>query len=312
MIKGFPYIIRPKEKLRRWGKVSDIQYAMRVNAERIFGIDPDSIVLAMPMWEGAGNNIIDYSKHGNHGSNNGATWAGQGLDFVKADGDSLNIQDASIISTLYNSSIKVRIKTDLANGGSDGTAIYCERITAIPIWKIQIAQASGTALQLVHRNDGGSLTFITGSASICDGSKHEVILTKNGTSVLFYIDGNLDGGGALNGNDALSTGKSRFGEDYYAAGVVNYDGRISSGEIFNITLSASQIALMNDRPWALYEPVQRPIYYFLPSVPTITGCLTMNISSIAPRIPIGSIAPSISIGSSAPRISISGRCSNDT
>ena len=40
-----------------------------------------------------------------------------------------------------------------------------------------------------------------------------------------------------------------------------------------------------------------------PAVTDIIGCLTMTITSIAPRV---------AIASSAPRISISGRCSNDT
>ncbi len=43
-------------------------------------------------------------------------------------------------------------------------------------------------------------------------------------------------------------------------------------------------------------------------LPTIIGCLTMIITSIAPRIAILSIAPSVSIDSSAPKILISGRC----
>ena len=44
----------------------------------------------------------------------------------------------------------------------------------------------------------------------------------------------------------------------------------------------------------------------------LIGCLTMIITSIAPRMSIGSSAPSVSIDSSAPRISISERCGDDT
>ena len=49
-----------------------------------------------------------------------------------------------------------------------------------------------------------------------------------------------------------------------------------------------------------------------PAVTGIIGCLTMVITSIAPRIAINSIAPSIEINSSAPRIKVSLRCENDT
>ena len=40
----------------------------------------------------------------------------------------------------------------------------------------------------------------------------------------------------------------------------------------------------------------------------LEGCLTMIISSIAPRMAIAGIAPSIEIDSSAPRVLIEGRC----
>lgn len=43
-------------------------------------------------------------------------------------------------------------------------------------------------------------------------------------------------------------------------------------------------------------------------IPPIIGCLTMDISSIAPRVAIDSNAPSIEIDSSAPRVLIEGRC----
>ena len=126
MITGFPNIVRPKEKLQQWGSFSDIQYALRVNADRIFGINPDNIVLAMPMWEGAGNNIIDYSKYGNHGSNNKATWVGQGLGFDGSDYIS-NINADIGGNTQVTISIKIKSDWDFASGSLDYQSIFVQQ-----------------------------------------------------------------------------------------------------------------------------------------------------------------------------------------
>ena len=45
-----------------WGSDADVQYAVKTNCEKIYGIDSDKLVLAMPMWERIGDAHKDYSK----------------------------------------------------------------------------------------------------------------------------------------------------------------------------------------------------------------------------------------------------------
>ena len=66
------YFHKPQEKPRKWGSFQDVQYAIRKNAEKIYQIDPDSMVLCMPLFWGLPP--LDYSKFGNHGTNYGATY----------------------------------------------------------------------------------------------------------------------------------------------------------------------------------------------------------------------------------------------
>ena len=73
------YFHKPQEKPRRWGSFQDVQYAIRKNAEKIYQIDPDSIVLCMPLFWGLPP--LDYSGKNNHGTNYGATYKDGGLDF---------------------------------------------------------------------------------------------------------------------------------------------------------------------------------------------------------------------------------------
>ena len=237
MITGFPYIVRPKEKLRCWGKVSDVQYAMRVNAERIFGINPDSIVLAMPMWEGAGNRIIDYSKYRNHGANIGATWTGQGLDFDGVN-DYIGVTG---VTTGINHTISALIRTPN------------------PSEYIFDSQSGRVVYTGANYYDGG---WSYSGFTINDNKQHFVAVAKSGTSVSMNVDKLVYNN---TGSSKSIGGLCNIGARYDQTSIYFFYGIMSNVNILNIALSANQIALMNDRPWALYEPVQRPTYYFLPS-----------------------------------------------
>lgn len=257
IIPGFPHIIRPKEPLECWGSISDVQYALRVNADRIFGINPDSIILAMPMWKGAGNVIIDYSKYGNYGTNYGATWTGQGLDFDGID-DYVNCGNPSGIMSTTELTVIVRF-----------------------IWK-------GTSITAQQRIFSKGAYY---SVSAAFGIRYTPINERIQISVkrCYYWQAGL-----ITQNEpafvALSYKKDNFGKAYFNRAEIgdfdinNVDIPLASHNImissesdadniinsihktvgiFNIALTADQIALMYELPYALYQPVAR-VFYSIP------------------------------------------------
>lgn len=274
MISGIPYLIRPKEKLRCWGKVSDIQYALRVNAERIFRIDPDSIIVAMPMWEGAGNTIIDYSKYANYGGNVEAVWSGQNLYFNGVD-NAVDIPDSSLLELGTG---PVTLIVGFKSGGQTGT--FQRFLT-----KVEPSGANSSQYRMTLSESGAALNLnfavrdtvsinIVGGSDVNDGKPHMVVGVRDTIEdkIKLYLDGESDATpvAETQGNVDTLNSTLTLGCQNQSGGIPDERQQFFKGDFYffnfiNIILSADQISLMNDRPWALYEPVQRPIYYFLPT-----------------------------------------------
>lgn len=82
-------------------------------------------ILAMPMWERAGNRVIDLSGHGNHGGLTGTPkWVADGLD-LNGSTDYVNIGADSSLDTGNNLTISLWAKRDDALlAGYKGLVVY--------------------------------------------------------------------------------------------------------------------------------------------------------------------------------------------
>lgn len=239
-----------------WGTPQDVQYAVKENAGRIYGINPDNLVLAMPMFPHTP--LLDYSKFGNHGTNYGATWVRQNLNFDGVDDyTSTPLPDKLVYANPFTviwrsiNNAAETLKGVLNIQGATGAANQI----------CTVYYASGYNGLLCGRAFNGSYS-VKPAAAITKTNWNTFGITCIGgnNSLLLYTNGLVNstvGGDSLGTYDAnvISLGKG-VTTSYYA------NCQVEFLHVFDIVLTANQMGLLNDRPWGLYEPVSRPVYYF--------------------------------------------------
>lgn len=243
-----------------WGSDADVQYAVAKNSEKIYGINSDNLVLAMPRWEMTGNVVRDYSRYVNNGTNYGAIWDLQGMNFL---GASDYVKMAKSFFSSYPFSIVMQASPSSAGecGGissADSSSDYGSfalQINANVIRGFIYTQAAGFIATI------GATTIPTGTwANIA-------FVVASGTDKRVYLNGKYDG---------ISTTPVVFpaNQNSFNIGrlgrltVVDYDGGVDSPILVNLVLSAEQIALFYARKWDLYRRVGRT-YYSIAAVPSI-------------------------------------------
>ena len=246
----------------RWGSPADIEYAIKVNAEKVYDVDPDSIVLAMPLFWGLP--CLDYSGKRNDGVNHGAYYKDGELEFVAADNDYIDCgHDASLQFGTGDFSVFARIKytiNDATFRGIIGRYILGEG------WLFVIYNAC-----LAFYDSPADHWHNLISDPLNDNSFHAVGFVKSGTSLKVYVDG-------LESNDL--TVSSDFIESIIWIGSYtankSFGGFIDKVGISNAALSANQIALFHALPYGLYQPVVRRFY----SIPLLDSIIDPTITSI--------------------------------
>ena len=251
----------------RWGGDTDIQYAVKENAGHIYGINPDNIVLAMPMWENAGNRVINYAVM-DAGLLSGVDWVGQGLDFngyssvdicslpaldkyklVSPQGTIIfrafsralaigtyphlfSVRDATTQITLFSFNYDVTPHTYDLNFHCNGTSHYSSfNRVILNNWATYAATWNGTNINIYSLSSSGYYvdTFTTADIPL--------------TSTIVPAIGNRQTGGRC------------------------LNGYVEHAVFTNSALSFDQIIKFENRPWGLYEPVSRPTYFFLAATP---------------------------------------------
>ncbi|MBE9483731.1 MAG: hypothetical protein IMY74_02725, partial [Bacteroidetes bacterium] len=166
----------------RWGSPADVRYAIKINAEKIYDVDPNSIVLAMPLFWGLP--LLDYSGKNNHGTNHGATYKDGSLLFDGVDDYVEFNQDISLEFGTGNFSIHFKFKT--SDKSTNGMVSYGDRSDGAG-WTAVIG-ANGNAKFLI--DDGTTQIISEDATDWADGSLHDysVSVNKSGNQVIF-IDG---------------------------------------------------------------------------------------------------------------------------
>jgi len=211
-------------------------------------------VLALPMWEGSGSKVYDYSGRGNHGSITNATWDRNGL-LLNADGKHVLIDTANGFSTTY------------------GTVFLIYREVATPDGNGAFFEGSSEGFNFRlgrHWNDTIINFYVNSVAcsfdslpNVFDNDEHSIAIafdTVNDSQSL-YIDGILH---KTRGDtiDALDWGadKIRIGS------VSTHSVGLQSVFIkWPTVLSAIQIQALNNNPYGLFEPVPRAKFWYVAS-----------------------------------------------
>jgi len=258
------YYFPPQQKPQRWGNFQSVQYAIRKNSEKIYGVNPDSNVLVMPLFWGFP--CLDFSGKQNHGTPyGGVAYHSGSLDFDGVD-DYVGMNDV-----YYDSGTHSQITVSLW--------IYADNYVAndVPIsrsfypFAIQFTSASGGNVNYktsVRTDVTGDIQPTTTGYPLTTGSWNLITLVYDGTQGINYLNGqnkiSVQGTGNLLASPTYNIiiGNYQSGSSYW------FDGLIDEVRISNIAPTAEQIALFYARKWDLYRRVGRT-YYSVAAAPSI-------------------------------------------
>jgi len=279
-----------------WGPVSLVRQAVLDNCEKIYGIDPKNLIIAMPFWERSGNKTYNFGSDRLYGAINGSPRWLNGLHFSGDDSDYVefsetieeyieNVKSFSIVtSTVWGSSTEDETIFDVAN--ETGAGWWHE---AIIIFGDEIG---------VARND--TITFHIGVNNEAyrveceDGIKqadvkHHIVATfnANGTDDLYvYINGIADPNSGDLGPENTDTTVGLvpwIGKSHSGAGAQKpHQGQIDHCYFFTNAITAEQANLFYSRPHALFDPISKPVYHFLEAEITLStlGTVQSNLSGM--------------------------------
>lgn len=262
-----------------WGSPADVQYAIRINSEKVYNCNPDNDVLVMPLFWGLPP--LDYSGLNNLGFNYGSVYKNHNLNF---DGnDYVSMGNPSCLRVTSNFTISVLGNTvnghlvEKALGNSRGWGIY----------------PFATYFAFGIKKDTSSNYWLKRGHTVTTDNKIHSVATSyvgDGTEPSLYADGipqiltNVaTKGDALSGFTDSGTSFNIGRNHLFRSDAFNYaTGYINEVRISNVIRTPEQIALFSELPYGLYQKVSRP-YYLLPIVaPTTTAPTTVPPTTIAP------------------------------
>lgn len=207
-------------------------------------------IIAMPMWEGAGNRARDYSGRGNHGSLTGHTkWINEGLYF---DGDGDYVQTAVISDDMVATkgyTLTYRINT------TDAGAAWAIRHLLVNDGADGFGTAPAVGGQVFVYTDGGNtLTAAAGGTAVNDGITHDVVACFDQVNniVSVYIDGILDYQVSDYTDDSATTNAILY-ICTNQTHVQFCECDITAVNYYESILTPRQVMFLHDNPYFMYQ-----------------------------------------------------------
>ena len=212
-------------------------------------------VLAMPMWEGAGNRVMDYSGHGNHGTlMNGPTWGSGGIkldgvnDYIHCiNNPTLDITDKISVfaSVLFTSSGAYPTICSKGYWGNSYSMMF-QDTTRIPRLYVDAIGHHGTSVVPLDTTTSVGYTY-------GDGNKRT------------YVDGIID-------LDMVSSGA--IPTVAYSLYLFNdksltdypFPGDANNIMIFNDIINAAQAKFISDNPYFMFQ-IPEELYGYVAGAP---------------------------------------------
>lgn len=248
----------------RWGSFGDVQYAVKINYEKIYGIDPNDSVLDIPGFWGLPGK--DYS--GN---------APLTINGIQKDGNLYFSGEPNFIDThiayTYSGELSIicRINPDKAHntGSVEGRRVWSQLTgTTVPELSFQVFLNDNFYAGFNHTVDS-RVVLAASAANWLQYQWQTYILTciSGGYTRLYHEGAEIgnNGGGTVFYNPSSSFRFARFGDIGGAAGY--FEGGASTFSILKCALTANQSAKFTELPYALYQKVPKP-FYSLPTGPT--------------------------------------------
>lgn len=222
------------------------------------------------MNEATGNKVFDLSGQVNHGTIIGADWVFDGLDFVAANTDYVELGD---IDEIKSSSFSITIKFKLNSLGEDKTIITKSDIHAINkpllIWydtdvKDGYNQGNTHAISVIVTDNSNNMNWIATSSNSVDTNPHILTVTfdKNTNRLSAYLDGVLEAT-YIQTSTGISATAYNLIIGSNESHTILLDGTIGFNYIHNRALSPTEVANLNTNPYQMFErPVNPAILYY--------------------------------------------------
>lgn len=219
-------------------------------------------VLAMPMWEGAGNRAIDFSGYGNNGDMiNNPIWVGNGIDFnginhrIECGTDPiLEVQGHTIFCMLRS-------------GSWENTKMIFAKAYNITIAGVEWGVRSPGNLAYAYYDSTLRGWFVDTTALPLDEDISLSGVWDDAGDVTFYV------GGEESSSASTSAGTIRYNSDEAVIGDQQqnneFDGVIQQFILFAEVLSPAQIKFLHDDPYFMYR-IPEEMYGYTAAVGGIT------------------------------------------
>ena len=216
--------------------------------------DPEYLV---GYWK-LNSNALDYSGYGNDG-----TWAGDelhgttpwGKSSVDFGGDDDFISFGNVLNLTSQYSISFWFKPDAVSGGSDKTIIAkMDADDDVTFW-IRIQQSE---LALNFTVAGSSTQTIASVADLVADSWYHAVITYTDGHSYIYLNGAYDTYETDSTSIPVTAGNLVFGAKTNGTGDF-YDGEVAEVRVYNIILTADEVAKLYTRTYPKYSIVAQPI-----------------------------------------------------
>ena len=279
-------IYRPDIKPPMWGPPDAVQFAVRANAERM-GVDPDSLILNLPFWEGAGTTVTNISTGRKFHIGNTSVLNSRGVVF---NGSSfLDISAETRLGFLQNKSDAYSIIIPGLHGNSqDNRRFFTFGTSGSGFMGLgtDFNSPNRKFLCFQSANFSGTWTFFSNDDFFGVGPINFACTFVKSEYFSLYKDGTRDsyiyrtGGTTTEDTPFICIGAAIRGST--PAGFSFFIGSMQSVLVFDGLLTPSQIATLHHTPYALLMPVARPVFFDLGAgqgvaKPTnLAGAATLN------------------------------------
>lgn len=261
----------------RWGSFAEVQYAVRVNAEKIYGVNPDLYQLNLPFFWGLP--VVDYSNNQNSIINYNVKYRNNAL-LYDGNTDYLKVLHNSSLDIGTNFTVTARLSpTVLGN-----RMLFRKFVSGTEDKHILLLSDAGLLKVRTLLFNIGATVASTSGLSL--NSANNIAVTYDNVNVCIYIKGREDAIAARTGNVVDSNGHLYIGKNPDNA-AQDFDGSMETMDWYCGTYTAQQVALFNDLPYYLYRRIVRP-FYLLPiadvttTTPTTVPPTTLLSTTLAP------------------------------
>lgn len=251
----------------RWGSSTDVQYAIRINSEKIYGINSEDALLIQPLFwklppiDYSGNNykstlfriFSDFNGYCFNGTNSTIAFGN-----VLALGDVDWTLSAIVRIDSITNSMAITGKGKNVLGGAADALEYGIQFASGVGFRSLIANQ--TSLEYVD-------ALVSGVPNV--GSSHRIVATHDSVNskLRIYVDGKYNNVKSLTINQSQSTGGFNIGSWPLASVHARvWDGFIKDVQLHSSVFSDEVISKFTDIPYGLYQKVSRP-FYLLPTEP---------------------------------------------